>query len=89
MSDSQIQAVLAAMTPQVYERFKSAVELRKWPDGKTLTSEQLQTCLQAIIAYEHHHLPAEQRTGYIPPKTEPCADDTHIHTHETPLTWRK
>ena len=89
MSDPQISAVLAAMTPGVYERFKNAVELRKWPDGKALTSGQMQTCLQAIIAYEHHHFPPEQRTGYVPPKTEPCTDDSHIHTRETPLTWRK
>lgn len=89
MNESQLQSVLAAMTPQVYESFKLAVERRKWPDGRAVTNEQLQTCLQAIIAYEYHHLPPEQRTGYVPPKTEPCADESHIHTHETPLTWRE
>jgi Uncharacterized protein conserved in bacteria len=89
MSESKVQAVLAAMTPQIYERFKRAVELRKWPDGNPVSNEQLQTCLQAIIAYEHHHFPPEQRTGYVPPKTEPCVDDSHIHTHETPLKWRE
>jgi len=88
MSESQVQAVLSAMTPQVYESFKRAVELRKWPDGRSLSAQQLQTCMQAIIAYEHHHFPPEQRTGYVPPKTEPCADDSHIHTRETPLKWR-
>lgn len=89
MSDSHIQAVLAAMTPEVHERFKTAVELGKWPDGRRLTEAQLKTCLQAIIAYEHHCLSPEERTGYIPPKEEPCADDSHIHTRETPLTWRE
>jgi uncharacterized protein YeaC (DUF1315 family) len=88
MSDSAIQSVLDVMTPQIYASFKRAVELRKWPDGRLLTQEQLATCLQAIIAYEHQHLPPEERTGYVPPKTTACEDDSHIHTHETPISWR-
>lgn len=89
MTESHIQAVLAAMTPQIYQNFKRAIELRKWPDGRELSKEQLQTCLEAVIAYEHHHFPTEQRTGYVPPKTEPCEDDSHIHTRETPLKWQE
>jgi uncharacterized protein len=76
------------LTPDIYEKFKSAVELRKWPNGLALTQEQLTICLQAIIAYEHTHLPVEQRTGYVPPKTQACEDDSHIHTKEEPIHWR-
>jgi uncharacterized protein YeaC (DUF1315 family) len=86
--ESHIQAVLAAMTPQIYESFKRAIELRKWPDGRVLSEQQLRTCMEAVIAYEHHHVPLEQRTGYVPPKEEACEDESHIHTRETPLVWR-
>ncbi len=81
-------AILAALTPDIYQRFLTAVAIGKWPDGKTLTSEQKATCLEAIIVYENHYLAPEQRTGYVPPKTQPCDDDSHIHTHEMPLTWK-
>lgn len=88
MTDPNLQAMLSAITPQVYASFKRAIALRKWPDGRVLSHEQLQTCLQAVIAYEHHHLPVEQRTGYVPPKAEACAEESHIHTHETPIKWQ-
>lgn len=88
MSEPDIKQMLEAMTPEVYRSFKRAVELRKWPNGAALTSEQVATCLQAMIAFEYQHLPETQRTGYVPPKTQPCADDSHIHTHETPIKWR-
>ena len=81
------QAILAAMTPDLYERFKQAIALRKWPNGQRLTPEQLDTCLQAIMAWEHAHVPPEARTGYVPPKQVACAEDSHIHTHEHPLRW--
>lgn len=81
------KALLEAVTPQVYQNFKCAIALRKWPDGRRLSEAQLQTCLQAVIAYEHHHLPPEERTGYVPPKKSVC---DHEHpTDETPLQWRE
>lgn len=88
MNDIDAQALVAAMTPDIHQKFKTAIELRKWQSGEPLTQEQLEVCMQAVIAYEHQHLPEHERTGYVPPKTEPCADDSHIHTHETPLKWR-
>ncbi len=83
-----INAVLAVMTPERYQQFKTAIELRKWPDGRALTTEQVQVCLQAVIAYEHAHLPKEQHTGYVPPKETACQDDSHIHTREEPISWK-
>lgn len=81
------QAVLAALTPELYERFKQAVALRKWPNGQRLTAEQINTCMQAILVWEHTHLPAEARTGFVPPKETACADESHIHTYEQPVRW--
>lgn len=79
--------MLDALTPEVYENLKRAVELGKWPDGRVVTKEQRETCMQAVIAYEHKHLPPEQHTGYIPPKPhEPCGESDV--NEEKPVTWK-
>ena len=66
---------------------KRAVEIGKWPDGKPLTAEQRQLCMEAMIVYEHKNLPPEEHTGYIPPKPGgACATDEP--EAETPLKWR-
>jgi len=75
--------IAANLKPELIESFKRAVEIGKWPDGNVLTSEQREICLQAVIAYEFHNLPEDQRTGYVPPKNSACA-----HTDETPLKWK-
>lgn len=63
---SDYSQAIADMTPNIYQRLKSAVELGKWPDGRLLTAEQKATSLQAIIAYEiQHNVPESQRVGYI------------------------
>lgn len=66
--------VMKAMTPDLYERFKRAIEIQRWPNGEKLTPQQLETCMQAVIAYEHMHCPPEERTGYVPPKPKACGD---------------
>jgi hypothetical protein len=46
--------------------------------------------MQAVIAYEHRHLPPEQHIGYIEPEphTHCATDDGHDHTDEPlPLKW--
>lgn len=89
MSDIDVNSLIGAITPEIYQNFKSAVAIRKWPNGAPLTSQQMETCLQAIIVYEHQNLPEHERTGYVPPKTEPCADDSHTESDETPLIWKR
>ena len=74
-----INEITKAMTADIYQAFKTAVELRKWPNGERLTPEQTATCLQAIIAWETQHVPVEERVGYIPPKKSP-APTTAIFT---------
>ncbi len=66
------QEFFDSITPDVYEKLKRGVELGRWPDGSKLTSEQRETCLQALIAYEARHVPEQQRSGYIP-------RDSHSH----------
>lgn len=80
--------ILASMTPQIYARFQEAIALGKWPNGVALSQAQKHTCMQAVIVYENAHIAKEQRTGFVPPKEQPCADDSHIHTIEQPLQWK-
>ena len=83
------QQLLDSITPEIYESFKKAVELGKWPDARPLTEEQKSLCMQAIIAYDQR-VPEEQRTGYVPPKTTPCGTDLpkdHPQDEQT-LKWR-
>ncbi len=87
---SDFNQALSSLTPEVYANMKRAVELGKWPDGRVLSAEQRELCMQAVIAYEHKHLPADEHTGYIPPKPhthcgESGDDDTDA---ESPLKWQ-
>ena len=90
------QQLLDSINPEIYENLKQAVELGRWENGEKLTSEQRQSCMQAVIAYEHKHLPAEERSGYVPPKSkkikaEPCASDKTAgaiaEPGDQPLKW--
>ena len=53
------------ITPEIYQNLKLAVEIGKWPDGRKLSLEQKELCLQAMIAYELKHLPEDQHTGFM------------------------
>lgn len=56
------------ITPEIYQSLKLAVEIGKWPDGRKLTQEQKELTLQALIAWETHNLPEEERIGYMGPQ---------------------
>lgn len=56
---------IESMSPEVYERLKRAVELGKWPDGRTLTTAQRRDALQAVIAWDALHVAAPERVGFI------------------------
>ncbi|MGB0450293.1 MAG: YeaC family protein [Porticoccaceae bacterium] len=82
------QQLLDSITPEIYERFKKAVELGKWPDTRPLSDEQKSLCMQAIIAYElKQSVPEAERTGYVPPKATPCDSEDHSQD-EQPLKWQ-
>jgi hypothetical protein len=88
MSDKPIESmqdILAIMNPEVHMNLKTAVEIGRWQDGRKLTPEQLEHCIQAIIAYEQQHLPEEMRVGYIDRtglKTTQCDDQDQNHDPE-------
>jgi hypothetical protein len=81
--------LLKSITPEAYQNLKLAVEIGKWPDGRALSAEQRELCLQAVIAYEQKNVAEHERTGYIDrgskAEGEVCDDD---HQHEQPLKWR-
>lgn len=51
----ELEAMLAAMTPDVYQRLATAVETGKWPDGVALTPEQKENCLQLVMLWQARH----------------------------------
>ena len=87
-----LQQLLNSISPEIYENLKRAIELGKWLDGSKISLDQRELCMQAIIAYEHKHLPPEEHTGYIPPKPLSVCGDDHKHDHheeEHPVKWVK
>ncbi|KMV30292.1 DUF1315 family protein [Photobacterium swingsii] len=50
-----LEKVLHAMTPEVYQRLMTAVEIGKWPDGTVLTQEQRDATMQAVMLYQSRH----------------------------------
>ena len=75
------QAVLAALTPEIVDKFRTAISLSKWEDGTRLTNEQRETCMQAVMLWEHEYLPQEERIGFIhrPKKESENCDIGHDH----------
>tara|TARA_R110001592_G_scaffold18703_8_gene77333 strand:- start:7139 stop:7408 length:270 start_codon:yes stop_codon:yes gene_type:complete len=57
--------MLRNITPEVYASLKLALEIGKWPDGRRLTQEQKELCMQAMIGWELKNVPEEERTGYM------------------------
>ncbi|AWL12150.1 uncharacterized protein HMF8227_01677 [Saliniradius amylolyticus] len=55
-----IEQMLKAMTPEVYQRLSQAVETGKWPDGSLLTDEQRETCMQAVMVYQARVLESDE-----------------------------
>ncbi|MFS2225610.1 YeaC family protein [Pantoea sp. B65] len=47
-----LNEIIAAMTPDVYQRLATAVELGKWADGVALTAEQKENCLQLVMLWQ-------------------------------------
>ncbi|MCW8108635.1 DUF1315 family protein [Alteromonas ponticola] len=47
-----LDALLSAMTPEVFERIQEAVETGKWGDGSRLSEPQLESCMQAVMLYQ-------------------------------------
>lgn len=49
------EQLLQAMTPEVYDCLVYAVETGRWPEGTTLSKEQRDSCMQAVMLYQSKH----------------------------------
>ncbi len=77
------EELLKSMTPEMHAAMKQAVELGKWPDGRRLSKEDKETCLQAVIAYDHQQdIPTEERVGYIGERQN-CKDEGEADQEST------
>ncbi|EOW6612719.1 YeaC family protein [Vibrio fluvialis] len=47
--------LIDAITPEAYERLVFAVETGKWLEGTTLSQEQRDYCMQAVMLYQSKH----------------------------------
>lgn len=83
-----LKDVIAHMDPEIHMNMKTAIELGRWANGERLTPEQIEFCLQAIIAYEQQHLPEHERVGFI---DKSGLKKSHCHDDEAeavkPITW--
>jgi len=52
----QYDDVLRAMTPEIYDRMKSAVETGRWPDGQKLTDTQKENAMELVMVYQAKRL---------------------------------
>ena len=89
MSDSDL--LLRSITPEIYQNLKTAVELGKWADGTIVTKDQVESCMQAVIFYESHHISENKRTGYMPPKSECASKNTPSQGVDSPkpIQWKE
>lgn len=70
MSDMTFEKMINQMTPAIYQSLKQSIELRKWPDGRYLTAEQTELCLEAVMRYEfENNVPEQNRVGYLEQRT--------------------
>lgn len=89
MSDPAFEQLFATLTPDLVAVFRRSIETGKWSDGRRLSDGQRATCMQAVIAWEHRHLPEAERTGYIDKgdKDGQTCDDPHDPAHEEPVKF--
>jgi uncharacterized protein YeaC (DUF1315 family) len=84
------ETLISRLDANTCDALRRAIELGKFPDGRKLTDEQRELCMEAVLAWEMRHLPPEQRTGYIDrgskAEGEQCESDEH--PQEQPLHIR-
>ncbi len=62
---NSFEELLSSITPEVHSKLKQAIELGRWENGERLSKEQVELCMQAVIAYDEIHLNEEEKVGYI------------------------
>jgi len=75
-----LQQLLGEITPDIYFSLRTAVEIGKWGDGSKLSSQQLESSMQAIILYESKNVPENERTGFNLPNN--CSSKPSVNREE-------
>lgn len=72
------EQVAQNLTEDVYYALRQSLQLGKWPDGRPLSSEQKEICMDAIITYElTNNVPEPDRVGYLDrDRPTPCAENS-------------
>ncbi len=61
-----LDELIASMTPEIYKNMKDALELGRWGDGRSMTPEQKEFSIEAMIRYEHlAGISETDRIGYV------------------------
>lgn len=62
----ELEQLIKSLSPEVYQNLRTAVELGRWPDGRLVSKEQREYCMQAIIYFENiHNVPETERVGFM------------------------
>lgn len=69
---NSVDELIASLTPEMVLGLKHAVELGRFPDGRTVSAQQREWMLEAIIRYEETCVPEAERTGYIDRGSSEC-----------------
>jgi uncharacterized protein len=75
-----INQLIKLLTPERYDALKRAVEIGKWPDGRVLGTDERETSLQILIAYDASHKDEQDRVGYIHVNDNECDHDDENHS---------
>jgi len=62
---NSFEELLASISPEIHSKLKQAIELGRWENGERLSKEQVELCMQAVIAYDEKYLSEEKKVGYI------------------------
>lgn len=62
----QYEDALRAMTPEIYERMKNAVETGRWPDGNKLSAAQLENAMELVMVYQAKRLKQDDHFTIAP-----------------------
>ncbi|MBT7437671.1 MAG: DUF1315 family protein [Cellvibrionales bacterium] len=86
----EFQQLIASVTPEIYKKLKSAVELGKWANGVKLSKEQLEHSMQILIAYDNYNKEQDERVGYVPLKKvkDACDAKETLKDTEKPIKWK-
>lgn len=89
----EFEQLINNITPEIYSNLKRAIEIGKWADGRKLSQQQKESCMEAVLNYEQRFVPETERVGYIDRGSKAdgaqCDDDTASSSDEEPkpLKW--